>query len=37
MLNNKDPKIEPWGTPISIGINFDFTFPNFTNCCLLVK
>ena len=31
MLNNKGPKIEPWGTPISIGINFDFTFPNFTN------
>ena len=37
MLNNRGPKIEPCGTPIHIGSNFEFVFPNFTCCCLLVK
>ena len=37
MINNKGPKIEPCGTPMHIGSNFEFVFPNFTCCCQLVK
>ena len=32
IINNKGPKIEPCGTPKSMGNIDEFSFPNLTNC-----
>ena len=35
-VRHKDPKIEPYGTPIHTSNNFEIVFLNITSC-LLVK